>query len=161
MNIEPYWGVLIGLGIGGLIKVVFFSGRKASKAAATGQCGVCGSTLVDKPFTTVTLKVCPQKHGYLAGGGQWVESAYIEKATRKYRDNALEDVPQPLILYWTMYHLLFGPDPVAGTTVDNVPGRKRRVSKPPEVATAFCTACGAKLEQNAKFCESCGAPAED
>ena len=31
MDIEPYWGVIIGVAVGGIIKLIFFSGRKAKK----------------------------------------------------------------------------------------------------------------------------------
>ena len=33
MDLEPYWGVVIGIGIGGLIKVMFFSKPGSNKSA--------------------------------------------------------------------------------------------------------------------------------
>jgi len=124
MALEPYWGILIGLGIAPLIKM-YIDGRKARRLSAAGQCPACKSPLVDKPFTTVTLRVCPQKHGYLSGDGQWVKAKVIEKATRDYRSKQLEDLPQGDIIFWAMYHVLFSDGPVDTTPVDNVPGARR------------------------------------
>ncbi len=126
MSLEPYWGVVIGLGLGVLIKT--FLGRRSRKAAADGRCPDCGSELLNKPFTTVTLRVCPHKHGYLSGDDCWVEAAHIERTTRNFRHLDPEDVPQQLILYQTMYEVLFSDGPVDLSPVDNVPRRPGRTS---------------------------------
>jgi len=124
MAIEPWWGVLIGLGIAPLIKM-FRDSRKAKKLSTENQCPTCRSALVDKPFTTTTLRVCPQKHGYLTGNHQWMTAKTIERTTRGFRDAPFEDLPQESILFWSMYHVLFSDGPVDTSPVDNVPGRKK------------------------------------
>ena len=122
MALEPYWGILVGLGVAPLIKM-YMDDRKAKKLSSGGQCPTCSSALVDKPFTTVTLRVCPLKHGYLSGGGAWVKAKTIEKQTRGYREAAIEELPQESIIYWAMYHVLFSDGPVDTSPVDNVPDR--------------------------------------
>jgi len=127
MDIEPYWGVIIGAAVGGIIKLIFFSRKKSRKAAASGKCPNCGADLVDKPFTTVTLRVCPNRHGYLSGGDEWVKAKFIKKVTEPFKDTAFEDLPQEYIIYWTMYHVLFSAGPLNTSRVDNVPGRKKKI----------------------------------
>ena len=125
---DPVWGVIIGLGIGGLIKVLFFSGgRKAKKAATSGQCPTCGAAFVEKPFTTVTLRVCPEKHGYLSGNDEWINAKRVAKTAKPIKDMAFEDLPSGggFIIFWTMYHELFGEGSIDTRPVDNVPKRKK------------------------------------
>lgn len=106
MTPEPWWGVLIGMAIAIVIKT-YLDNRKSPKVAASGLCPKCKSTLVDKEFPTVTLRVCPEKHGYLAGDDSWVEASYVKHVTKKYRDLPLEEVPREHVLFWTMYRELF------------------------------------------------------
>ena len=56
---------------------------------------------------TEWARVCPEKHGYLAGDDSWVEASYVKHVTKKYRDLPLEEVPREHVLFWTMYRELF------------------------------------------------------
>jgi len=120
MNIEPYWGTLVGLGVAPLIKMCL-DNRKARKLSDSGRCPTCGAELVDKPFTTVILRVCPQKHGYLSGDHLWMRAKSIDKMTRGHRNRPIEDLPQQNIIFAAMYDVLFSDGPLDTSPVDNAP----------------------------------------